>query len=292
MKLIHLTDTHFVAPPKKLFALDPRARLAPAVADINRRHADAAMVVVTGDLTHWGEPAAYAALKQTLDGLQVPYRLILGNHDDRAAFLAAFPDSPVDEAGFVQWAEDTPAGRFVFLDTLIPGTDGGALCAERLAWLRRTLEAAAGTPVYLFLHHAPLDLGIKGMDAIRLHNPEALLAPLQAHGQVRHIFFGHVHRAIAGSWHGIPFSTLPGTNHQVLLNFHRDDVPGSHEPPAYGVVLIGADSLVMHVHNYLDASPRFEMTEATEPLGRPEELPWLDDPLEAHLKRPAHAAAE
>jgi 3',5'-cyclic AMP phosphodiesterase CpdA len=292
VKLIHLTDTHLVAPPKKLFALDPRARLAPAVADINRRHADAEMVVVTGDLAHWGEPGAYAALKAILDELVVPCRLVLGNHDDRAAFLKVFPDSPRDEAGFVQWAEETPEGLFVFLDTLIPGTDGGALCEERLAWLERTLEGAEGRPVFLCLHHAPLDLGIKGMDAIRLHNPEALLARLQAHGQVRHIFFGHIHRAISGSWHGIPFSTLPGTNHQVMLNFHREDVPGSHEPPAYGVVLIERDSVVMHVHNYLDASLRFEMTEATEPAQEPEDLAWLDDPLEAHLKERRAQAAE
>ena len=63
MKFIHLTDTHLVPAPRRLFALDPRARLTAAVADINRRHADAAMVAVTGDLTHWGEPGAYADLR-------------------------------------------------------------------------------------------------------------------------------------------------------------------------------------------------------------------------------------
>lgn len=284
MKLIHLTDTHMVPAPRTLFALDPRERLRPAVADINRRHPDAEMVVVTGDLAHWGEPGAYDDLKAILDGLAMPYRLVLGNHDDRAEFLKVFPDSPVDESGFVQWAEETPAGLFVFLDTLIPGTDGGALCDDRLAWLRATLDAAQGTPVYLFLHHAPMDLGIQGMDAIRLQNPEALLDALRVHGDVRHIFFGHIHRTIAGSWHGIPFTTLPGTNHQVALNFHRSDVPGSHEQPAYGVVLLQPTQVIVHVHSYLDRSRRFAMTPATEGVERPEDLPWLDDPLEAHLQ--------
>lgn len=280
MKFIHLTDTHLVPAPRRLFALDPRARLTAAVADINRRHADAAMVAVTGDLTHWGEPGAYADLRDALDQLAMPYRLILGNHDDRANFLAAFPESPTDSQGFVQWAEETEAGLFVFLDTLIPGSDGGRLCEARLAWLEETLAAAKGQPVYLFLHHAPLDLGIPGMDAIRLQNADALLPLLQAQGHLRHIFFGHIHRTIAGSWHGIPYSTLPGTNHQVLLQFHRKDVPGSHEPPAYGVVLLRPDAVVMHVQAYLDDSPRFEMTEATEPAQSLAELPALEDPLE------------
>lgn len=277
MKFIHLTDTHLVPAPRKLFALDPRARLWAAVADINRRHADAAMVVVTGDLTHWGEPEAYRELKQALDALTPSYRLILGNHDDRANFLAAFPNSPTDPEGFVQWTEETEAGLFVFLDTLIPGSDGGRLCEARLAWLEEQLTVARGRPLYLFLHHAPLDLGIPGMDAIRLQNAEALLPLLQAQGGLRHIFFGHIHRTIAGSWHGLPYSTLPGTNHQVLLQFHREDVPGSHEPPAYGVVFLRPEAVVMHVQSYLDDSPRFEMTEATEPAQTLEELPALQE---------------
>ncbi len=62
MKLIHITDTHLVAPGMKLYGLDPRARLDAAIADINRHHADAELVVVTGDLTNWGEVEAYSRL--------------------------------------------------------------------------------------------------------------------------------------------------------------------------------------------------------------------------------------
>ena len=36
MKFIHITDPHLVPSPEKLFALDPRERLAQAVAEINR----------------------------------------------------------------------------------------------------------------------------------------------------------------------------------------------------------------------------------------------------------------
>ena len=37
---------------------------------------------------------------------------------------------------------------------------------------------------------------------------------LSTHDNVRHLFFGHVHRSIADSWQRIPYSTLRSTNHQ------------------------------------------------------------------------------
>jgi len=77
---------------------------------------------------------------------------------------------------------------------------------------------------------------------------------------VRHLFFGHVHRPISGSWHGVPFSTLRGTNHQVWLDFAaKGDIPGSHEPPAYGVVLINHETVVVHSHDFMDQSLKFSL---------------------------------
>ena len=50
MKLIHITDTHFVARGLKLYGLDPHARLAAAVADINAFRRDAKLAIVTDPL--------------------------------------------------------------------------------------------------------------------------------------------------------------------------------------------------------------------------------------------------
>ncbi|MCA0011300.1 hypothetical protein LB561_07460 [Mesorhizobium sp. B292B1B] len=48
------------------------------------------------------------------------------------------------------------------------------------------------------------------LDEVRLTDADAdaLQELLQRHGNVRHIFIGHVHRLIAGNWRGIPVSTL------------------------------------------------------------------------------------
>lgn len=273
MKVIHLTDPHLVPPGRRLYGLDPNERLAAAISDIAANHADAALTLVTGDLAHHGESAAYAALREALDRLPMPWHLLIGNHDDRPAFTAAFPEVALDDHGFVQSVVTTSACSFVLLDTHEPGTDGGVLCERRLAWLDRVL-AEAENGVVLAMHHPPLALGLAPMDAIGLEPSTELAAVLARHGNVRHILFGHVHRPVHGAWNGIPFSTHRGLNHQVAL--HGEVAPGgvlgSHEPPAYGIVLIEPASITVHVHDFLDASPRFDLFDqgaegAQDPLG-------------------------
>lgn len=266
MKLIHLTDTHLVGPGLQLYGLDPRARLDAAIADINRHHADAELVIVTGDLTHWGEPAAYRNVRAAFDALCLPYTVLVGNHDRRAPCLDLLAAAPRDANGFVQGWHDTSAGRLIFLDTLDETSHAGELCEVRLAWCRETLAATPVTmPIYLFMHHPPFEVGVRMMDCIALKHPAAFIDVLQPfRARIRHMFFGHVHRPISGSWLGIPFSTLRGTNHQVCFDLSPTAARDAcHEPPAYAVVLIGADTVVVHTHDYLDASLRF-------PFARPD----------------------
>ncbi|MDH2420229.1 phosphodiesterase [Cobetia amphilecti] len=281
MKLIHLTDTHLVAPDKRLYGLDPRARLAAAVADINLRHGDAQGVIISGDLTDRGEPAAFQALREVLEELSMPYFLGMGNHDAREALQAAFPELPCDDGGFVQYAHAFGPGAddcvLVMLDSAVAGEHGGLLCESRLAWLDACLAAHHDRRILLALHHPPMVLGIRYMDDIRLQNSQALHDVIQRHGNVEHLLFGHVHRPASGVWRGLSFSTLPGVNHQVGLDLvsAADCLAGSHEPPAYGVLMIGQEQIVNHLHLYMDDSRRYffhDTLEAAQSLEALDEL--------------------
>lgn len=247
MKFIHLSDLHLVAPRTLLHGLDPQDGLRRCVAHIRAFHADAAFAVLTGDLTHGGEPAGYEAACAILADLPMPLHVTIGNHDNRAAFSAAFPHVPVSEGGFVQEAFDTPEGHFLVLDTHEPGRAGGDLCARRLAWLERELQVNGG-PVFLCLHHPPFQVGLGRMDRIRLLDGGPLLDVLRPQmSRIRHLFVGHLHRSIAGSWHGMPFSGVRGTNHQIALDFVTQNVaPVSFEPPGYGVILASPRAIVVH----------------------------------------------
>lgn len=252
MKIIQVTDLHLVNPGETLFGLDPLARLDACIADINHNHADADLVVISGDLTDRGETIAYEALKQSLAALIPPHRLMIGNHDVRNVFLGTFPDA-ADQNGFVQTCVDTPLGLLLLLDTVDQGNVEGRLCATRLNWLDGRLGEAAERPAFVFTHHPPFDIHMPNLDEVKLVDHDALHEVLERHGKIGYIFSGHVHRPVSGSWRGIPISTLRGTNHQSALVF-AGDYRTSMEPPAYAVIFISEDSVIVHTHDFLGES--------------------------------------
>ena len=51
----------------------------------------------------------------------------------------------------------------------------------------------------------------------------------------------------------IPFSMFRGTNHQVAFDLvNESPIPRSHEPPAYGVIFLNSDGVIIHYHDFLD----------------------------------------
>ncbi|MES2710035.1 MAG: metallophosphoesterase [Pseudomonadota bacterium] len=245
---LHLTDPHITPPGELLLGQDSNARFAEAAAAIARDVPEApyAFAVISGDLVRDGEPAAYAELARLITALPCPAFLMMGNHDDRATFAAAFPAVAPDADGFRQQAFATPAGRAILLDTLTPGAPHGTLCAARLGWLADRLAEDAG-PVLLFLHHPPMAIGIEGMDAIRLRDDAALWDVLAPHrSRIRHIFHGHTHRALAGSWQGIPTSSLRGTAFEVRIAAGKPSVERA-APIEYAVVRCTPEAITVNL---------------------------------------------
>jgi Icc protein len=256
VKIIHITDTHLVAGDATIHGLDPRARLATIVDDVIRRHADADLTVITGDLTDRGEPEAYERLAAELARLPMPVRLLLGNHDDRHAFVARFPDQPRDAEGFVQSVLDAGrAGRLVFLDTLEQGWSGGRFCDARMAWLEERLSEVRDRPVVIFMHHAPFDLRVAHFRDIGLADADRFLRLVSRHpGGVRHIVFGHVHIPVSGVGPGgIPFSSGRSGNHQIILNFAEKDCRWAAGSPNYSIIDLGEDHLFIHAFDFVEA---------------------------------------
>ncbi len=258
MKIIQITDTHLVPNGGTLFESDPAERLRAAVVDVTARHGDADLCVLSGDLAHNGDPDAYTLLAEILQDLPVPRQLIVGNHDDRARLRDASPEIEAMPDGFLQSYRDQDGMRLVFLDTVDPGVHTGAFCAARAAWLDQVLTDAGDLPVLIFMHHAPIRIGMPRLDAYRILDPKPLETVLTAHSNVRHIFFGHVHRPLAGSWHGIPLSALKGTNHQTGLDFSEGDANTvTLEPASYAVVFAEPETIVVHFNDFADDSRRF-----------------------------------
>lgn len=257
MKFIHLTDIHLVPEDGTLNGGVPSDRFEACLRDIKNWHSDAEFCVISGDLTEFADQGAYTYLKSQLEQFSLPCFLMIGNHDDRTVFQSIFPDHPQDEHGFVQHRHETDDGIFLFLDTTKDGAEvhEGQLCTPRLNWLQNELIQAGNTPTYLFMHHPPFDIGIEYVDTIKLVEHEAFAETLRHGRNIRHIFYGHVHRMTYVNWHGFPFTSLPSLNHQIPLN--PDSVAGEFcdEPPAYGVVQIEQDQLTVHFNTFLHRNP-------------------------------------
>lgn len=261
MKLIHASDLHLVEPGKKKYGVDVQARLRAFIDSINRLHPDAELVVFSGDMAHDVGEETYHLLVEKLDRLKVPWRILAGNHDNREAMRRAIPELQTDRNGYLQGVQATSAGVCIFLDTLYQGGPGGLgrLCPERLRWLGNRLEELADQPVFLFLHHHPMKVGFN-MDKMGLAKPERLVKTLKGYTNIRHLFCGHLHRIVSGSWTGIPFSSAGSLTVQVGLEFDMDKPIGIvHEPPSYAIALIEADSVVVHHHQYLEEADKVSL---------------------------------
>ncbi|MDX2205425.1 MAG: phosphodiesterase [Hyphomicrobiaceae bacterium] len=255
MKLIHMSDIHLTAPGQTIGGRDPNANFERALAHALADHADAELLVITGDLSDWGDREDYVRLKARLGALPIPARVCIGNHDDRTRFLEVFPEAR-DGDGFAQSVLDTSAGRCLFLDTWGPETHAGHFCAARQAWLEARLEEHGG-PFLIFMHHNPIPTHLGPMDQIRLLEDVAFRRIIARHAaRIRHIFFGHCHMPLAGSTAGVPTTSLRGTNHASIAIFgEKHLLSASDLPEAYGVAFVGPDYVTVHMIEFGYSGP-------------------------------------
>ena len=260
MLLAHISDLHIKRPGALAYRrVDTGAALARCVAALNALKPRPDVVIMTGDLVDQGDPEQYAHLKTLLAPLEIPYYLLVGNHDDRTALREAFSDRPELRAGgdFVHYAADIGPLRLIALDSLVPGQSAGNLCDARLAWLETQLDAANGQPVIVALHHPPFECGIGHMDALRLgpQAAERLAALIARYPNVERVICGHVHRPMFVRFGGTIASAVPAPAHQVALDL-RDDAPSAFmlEPPAFALHRYDAASGLVTHHAYVDAA--------------------------------------
>jgi 3',5'-cyclic AMP phosphodiesterase CpdA len=233
--------------------VDVCARLDAAVESIGKNFSDAELCMVTGDLVDLGNAESYREVCSILDRLPMPWHGLMGNHDKGGIARTTLSHLPWLPDGSLQYEIATDAGQFIVLDSSIDA-DSGRLSQSRLNWLRESLAAAksAAKDAYLFMHHVPFDIGIPWLDRIKMENGDEMWATIKGFDNVRHMFFGHVHRPVHGSWHGIPYSTVRATAHQVALQFEDRPQRFIEEAPAFAVVIVNNERVLIHDHSFMD----------------------------------------
>ena len=176
-KFVVITDTH-MQPEVEKGKFDPDVQLQKCIAHVNEFNGDADLVVFCGDLTDKGDVVSYQMLQNRLEYLEIPYQLLLGNHDNRENFKSVFQDAKLDENGFVQQIVETPAANLILLDTLngppyeYPYSHKGMLCEKRLAWLDKQLKYSGDKKCVIFMHHPAHITGFVAMDTMKFIDGE------------------------------------------------------------------------------------------------------------------------
>ncbi len=253
MKVVWLSDPHFTA-EGDVFGCDPRARLNAAIDHICAQHSDADACVISGDMVNRETQEDYSVLAESLARLPVPVYPMMGNHDDRALLRRHLPLPENSMPDFVQYAVTSPSAKLLCLDTHKIGSGAGEFCEKRTAWLRKELNAAGDTPVYLFLHHPPLPLGLPMQDNIQMEGGADFLSLIASFDCVNYMFMGHVHRPITGAINGIPYATMRSLTYQAPAprpEWDWDSFTPSREAPNLGVITLAADgAVILHYEQF------------------------------------------
>ena len=83
---LHLTDLHIVHTndPEPGTATDTTAAIKEVRAIVDDITPRPGFIAISGDLTNKGEQASFEALRELMEGIDVPVLYALGNHDSRS----------------------------------------------------------------------------------------------------------------------------------------------------------------------------------------------------------------
>ncbi len=234
--IAQISDLHIKAKGRLSYKkVDTQAALLRVIETLNRLYPRPDRVVISGDLVDFGTAEEYQTLREALRGLQLPYMLMPGNHDDRQQLRAAFPEHHYLQRGeTLNWQMRVKDVQLLALDSSVPHKPWGYVDDAQLQWLAQQLQREPQLPTLVLLHHPPFMCGIGHMDQQPLRNPDALAAIIRQHPQVERVLSGHLHRSVQARFAGTLACVAPGVSHQVAFDL-AENGPANFtlEPPGF-----------------------------------------------------------
>ncbi|NLO72371.1 MAG: PQQ-binding-like beta-propeller repeat protein [Porphyromonadaceae bacterium] len=213
-----LTDLHITQSTTAVEDLENSVRQINSTPNIE-------FVLVTGDVTEFGDKKSLEKAKELLDKLSVPYYITSGNHETKW-----------NASGHTDFAEIFGSDRFDFehkgirffgfnTGPVLRMADGH-VSPQDISWLKNELCALDKSKPVILATHYPLQYGdvdnwYELTDVVRTHNIRAVLG-------------GHYHRNAIFSYDGIP----------GLIN--RSNLRGKEDAGGYSVYSITSDGLIVY----------------------------------------------
>lgn len=226
MQILQITDPHLYGRADgKLRGVETDSTLRVVLGEALDKFPEYAAMLITGDLVQ-DDPGGYLRLRSICGNLGRPVLCIPGNHDEPVAMVRELNAAPFQICG----APKIGGWQFVMLDSYDPGNVGGRLRAGELARLDAEL-AQCTDHAMVCLHHHPIPMGSRWLDAIGLANADDFWRIIDAHPNVKGVVWGHVHQAYDGRRGGVRLYATPSTCAQFLPASDRYALDAL--PPAY-----------------------------------------------------------
>lgn len=226
LTVLQLTDTHLHATFKSRMrgvrTWETYTAVLEAALDRGPSRPDA--IVVTGDVVQDESREGYQYFRDSLAQRGLPVLVTSGNHDDPLMMSEVLGSQPfvVDRSlRFDEWC-------LIAVSTHLLGEDAGGLGERRLGNLRRAIDEHADQHVLVCMHHHPIPMGSRWLDAVALRDADNFLQLIDACSNVRGVTCGHVHQASERDRNGVAYYSSPSTCSQFLPGsegFALDDRP-------------------------------------------------------------------
>ncbi len=238
LRLVQFSDPHlFGSADGTLRGVATLPALKAAISHADQYFPARDAVLLTGDLVQ-EDPGGYALLRETFLASKEPVYCLPGNHDIPEDMINVLRGAPFQVGGTAIAA----GWLLVMLDTWQSGKAGGRLGQEQLAKLEALLTSHSQLHVLLCLHHHPIAMNSRWLDAVGLEDAAEFLALIDRHPQVRGVLWGHVHQALDQFSKGVRFMASPATCTQFLprsKEFALDRLP-----PGYRVLELMPDGSI------------------------------------------------
>jgi len=249
LRVLQLTDTHLYAQPTgTLLGINTLDSFQRVIRHFRDHHWAPDLLLATGDLVHDASPTGYALLAGMLSDFGVPVLSLPGNHDlppvMREHLRAAnVHTAPVNDFG--DW-------RFIMLDSVIPGEEGGRLAPAELDRLEQAL-ASSDRHTLICLHHQPVRVGSAWIDTMAIENPDPFFDIVDRHGHVRGILWGHVHQTYEAMHGKVRLMASPSTCVQFTPRSEQFQV--DEEPPGFRLLALLPDGRILSEVVRIDEMP-------------------------------------
>ena len=274
--IAHLSDPHLVAGDRLLSGhIDTAAQLRQALSRVEESQEAIDAIVISGDLTDSGDPAAYRLLlevaRPVADRLGAVLVTTGGNHDERRPLAATLYGLDTDEPQ--DRVTDVRGLRVITLDSAVPGYHHGGFSDAQYDWLASELATAADYGTILVMHHPPITYRSPTMAMLDFDDP-ARLRSIVVGSDVRALLCGHLHVTTFGALAGIPVIVAGGVSYVDDVGAPRGLMIGVDGPQSWNLV---------ELHAARGGEPAGEVVASVAPVARHPRWPALSDAVRDYL---------